>query len=314
MQILKSWYFPLVFLAFPVILPGQDLVQEALGSFPRDTVRVEHLNPARLRSLPDYTNLRQRFVGPRLGTLEKSLERLGVKEADIDELVLGWQAGKGSEMELYGLAEGRFNAQNLAESASARGLAPIIVEQQRAYCLEAGMAATCVVVLGESRGVFGTLGPLTTILAARRAGTPSLVASSRLVRMAREGRSQAAIWGVAVGPSVVDWFRAWIPTQGSVQLDWSRVFEPVEALRYTVETGEKVSLELRLECSSDEAAANLRQVLEGLRLAQLLANQTSERPRPFEALEFNLSGRNVVVNLATSYAELTAFAGPYSSP
>ena len=41
-------------LAFAATLRGQDLVKEALGSFPRDTIRLEYSNPAKLRTLPNY--------------------------------------------------------------------------------------------------------------------------------------------------------------------------------------------------------------------------------------------------------------------
>ena len=91
----------------PTALRAQDLVKDALQSFPTQSVRLEYSNSAKLRKLPDYTVLRQRYLGPQLQKLEKSLSQLGIQESDVDELVLGWQAGS-SGLDLNGLALGRF--------------------------------------------------------------------------------------------------------------------------------------------------------------------------------------------------------------
>ena len=80
-----------------VVLPqaasAQDLVKEALRGFPTQTVRLEYSSPAKLRALPNYASLRQRYIGPRLRKLVTELGQLGVREEDISGLVLGWQPG-----------------------------------------------------------------------------------------------------------------------------------------------------------------------------------------------------------------------------
>ncbi|MBZ5516722.1 MAG: hypothetical protein LAN62_18110, partial [Acidobacteriia bacterium] len=72
---------------------AQEVVKEALTSFSPQTIRLEYLSPAKLRSVPNYASLRQRYVGPSLRTMEQSFEKLGMKESDVDELVLGWRPG-----------------------------------------------------------------------------------------------------------------------------------------------------------------------------------------------------------------------------
>ena len=152
--------------ALPGSVRGQDLVKEALGGFPSQTIRLEFSSPPKLRSLPNYASLRQRYIGPRLRKLVDELGQLGIHEEDISGLVLGWQPGS-TEMALYGFASGRFSAQAITESAQQRNMTPTPIAGKQAYCLEAGLAGTCVVVLQDSLGAFGSLTALTSILEAR---------------------------------------------------------------------------------------------------------------------------------------------------
>src|SRR5215471_17162393 len=55
----------------------QDIVKEALQFFPADTVHLEYSNPAKLRKLPNYASLRQRYLGAQLQKIEQSLGKLG---------------------------------------------------------------------------------------------------------------------------------------------------------------------------------------------------------------------------------------------
>ena len=296
--------------SFPKATRAADLVSEAMAGFSPQTIRIECSSPAKLRKLPNYQNLRQRYVGPRLQTLESSLAQIGIHEDDIDELMLGWEAGK-TEMGLYGFAGGRFDSKAIADSAVARSMSPSPVAGQQAYCLEAGLEGTCVVVLGDSLGAFGSLSDLTAMLEARQGQGTSLNSVERFARLVREAKKDAPIWGVAVGPAVGDWFRGWMPSQGNIRLDWGRVFETVDSLAYSVEAGEKVDLDLKLECATPEAAASLRQVLEGLKLAQQLAwqNQNPNRPNPFEATQVGLDGRQITLRFSSGYSDLELARG-----
>jgi hypothetical protein len=295
--------FAIAALAQTAALCGQDLAKEVAASFPRETIRLEYSKPAQLRTLRNYAALRERYMGPPLQTLETSLSKLGIHEEDIQELLLGWEPGKGA-MELYGLASGRFDEKGMSERAAASGLAPTPVGGHQAYCLEAGMAGTCVILLGHSLGAFGSFGVLNTIIDARAGQAPALGSDERLAKLASEAaRNGSPLWGVAVGPAVSDWFKAWMPSQDSLQLDWSRAFSMVEALSYNVQAKDKVNLDVRLDCSTPEAAANLRQVLEGVRLFQQMAwrNQNSNQPNPFEALDVAAKDRRVELSLVAPY-------------
>ncbi len=291
-------------LAQTTALCGQDLAKEAAASFPRDTTRLEYSKPAQLRTLNNYAALRGRYMGPPLQRLENSLSRLGVHEEDIQELLLGWESAAKEAGDLYGFAIGRFDEKGMSDRAAASGLAPTPVGKHQAYCLEAGIAGTCVILLGHSLGAFGPFGVLNTIIDARAGEAPALGSDDRLAKLASEAaRKESPLWGVAIGPAVGDWFKAWMPSQDSLQLDWSRAFSGVEALSYNVQAKDKVNLEVRLDCSTPEAAANLRQVLEGVRLFQQIAwqNQNPNQPNPFEALDVAAKDRRVELSLVAPY-------------
>jgi len=296
--------------ALPGVAPAQDLVKEALSGFPTQTIRLEFSSPAKLRELPNYASLRQRYIGPRLRKLVEALGQLGMREEDISSLVLGWQPGS-AEMALYGFATGRFSSQAITQSAEQRNMAATPVAGKQAYCLEAGLAGTCVVVLQDSLGAFGSLTALTSMLEARAGQAPSLGSDNHVASLVAGANQGAPIWGVAMGPAVADWFRGWMPNQGNIKLDWGKVFGDVNSLTYSVAAGSNVTLGLKMDCKSSESAASLRQVLEGLKLVQQIAwdSQNPGKPNPYQAMNVGMQGNQVSLSLTTGYAELELASG-----
>jgi hypothetical protein len=296
--------------ALPGAAPAQDLVKEALSGFPTQTIRLEFSTPAKLRSLPNYASLRQRYMGPRLHKLVEALGQLGVREEDISGLVMGWQPGS-TEMVLYGFATGRFSAQAVTQSAEQRNMAATPIAGKQAYCLEGGLTGTCVVVLQDSLGAFGSLTALTSMLEAREGQIPSLSSDNRIPSLVAGANKDAPIWGVAVGPAVADWFRGWMPNQGNIKLDWGKVFGDVNSLTYSVVAGDNVTLGLKMDCKSSESAASLRQVMEGLKLVQQIAwdSQNPGKPNPYQAMNVGLESNQVSLSLTTGYAELELASG-----
>jgi hypothetical protein len=289
---------------------AQGVVNEALAGFPPQTFRVEYSSPAKLRKLPNYQNLRQRYIGPRLQTLESSLGQLGIRDEDIDEMMLGWQSGQ-TEMDFYGFASGRFDPRGIADRAAAAGMSPTPVAEQPAYCLQGGLAGTCIAVLENNLGAFGALTSLTAMLEARARPGAGLGADNRFAPLLGEVNKDAGIWGVAVGAAVGDWFRGWVPNQGNLKLDWGKVFEKVNSLVYSIQAGDKVNLDVKLDCATSDDAAGVRQLLEGLKLAQQLAwqAQNPSRANPFQAMAINQQSRQVTLQVTTGYSDLELAGG-----
>lgn len=293
---------------------GQQLGKEALSSFPTGVIQIEYSSPAKLRTLPNYGTLRQRYMGPWLKELETSLKQLGVEESDVDELILGW-APDGAKKQLYGLATGRFDSKALDERAAERHIAPDKIGTKTGYCLGAGLETPCVVLLGANEGAFGTLASLSEMMDVRDGARPSLGSDAQFAKAVGEARTDAPIWGISTDGAIADWFKGWMPAQGNIQLDWGQVFQGVDTLSYSINAGSDVHLYLELYCKSSEAAASLRQVLEGLKLAQQLAWQTQhpDQANPFTGMAVDLNGGQISVNLTASYDELSN-AGPMGTP
>lgn len=297
--------------AFPAALEAQSLVSESLASFPRETIRLEYTDAAKLRTLPNYSSLRQRYVGAALKNLEGSLAQLGIQESDVNELALGWRAGS-TGLELDGLASGRFDSGTIAERAAARQMLPTQIAGGSAYCLGKEAASMCVTVLGPSLGAFGAPDMLGRILAARAGNGANLNSNEKFVKLVKDAPTRATIWGVAVGPAVADWFKGWMPNQGSLQLDWSQTFQGVQALTYSVEPSDQVTLDVRMDFATPEAAANTRQVLEGVKMFQQMAwqSQNPNQPNPFESLNVETDGPRVLLKLVAAYAALQGVGAP----
>jgi len=316
----------MAFLGMALCWPAraQDLLTDALGSFPADTLRVEYSSAAKLRRLPNYSALRQRYLGPRLAKLEEALRQLGVNEEDVDELVAGWRAGTKEQpakeqMDLFGLAAGRFDAARMAREAAAHGVARTPLRSQPAaagqpagagqpgYCIQVESLPTCAVLFGESRGAFGPRALVGSIVESREnPDAPTLRTAKRFADLVREAQTDAPIWGAATGAAIPDTVQSWLPGQENLQLNWPSLFKDVWGLTYGLQVADKVELRATFNCTTDEATLNLRQVLEGLRLFQQIAwqNKNASQPNPFSALEINTQGQKVQLQLTWSLAAL----------
>jgi hypothetical protein len=284
---------------------GQDLVAKALSSFPADTIRLEFSSPATLRKLPNYASLREHYMGPRLKELVDSMAELGMAETDVDQLVLGWDAD-GSDLNLYGFAGGNFRASVLDARAAERNLPPQQIGGKAGYCLGAGLASECVVVLSPTEGAFGTLATLSQIMQTLNGGGNSIGSNDSFAKAVKQEQTGAPIWGVAIASAVASWFKGWMPKQSAVDMDWNKVFEGVDALGYKIQTGSDIQLDLDMLCKSFEYAASLRQMLEGLKLAQQIAwqNQYPSKSNPFQRMEFSQTGSQIGINIVANYSDV----------
>lgn len=306
----KNWLHNLALGAVVLALTAasalaQDLVKEAMGTFPLDTERLEYSSTAKLRTLPDYRTLHEQYLGPSLRTLETQLASLGVRESDINEIVLGWHVS-GGPLAMGGLASGQIDPQNMARQAAARGIAATPVGSASVYCFGSADNSMCVAALARSLGAFGTLDMLKTMLEVRQGQAPALNSSPSFSALVARDRKDAPIWGVAVGSAIEDAFKGWMPVQKNLPIDIGTVFKNVEALAYNVQPTDKVHLTVEMTCTSAQAAANLRQGFDELRLFQKVAwqQQYPNTPNPFDDLTVSANGEAVLLSLSTPYSAL----------
>ena len=289
--------------------PAQDLVKEALSSFPMDTVRIEYSNAMKLRQLPEYSRLHERYLGPSLRNLEGHLESLGVHESDLKEVVLGWQATP-SGLSMEGITFGQFDPQAMAKQADSRGIAATPVGAASAYCFGTTDTAPCVAVLGRGLGAFGTLDAVRAMVDVRGGGTSGLNANPSFSSLVNASRKDTPIWGVATASAIGDWFKSGMPVQKNLPVDLGTVFKNVQSLAYSVAPTDRVRVNVEMVCTSAASAGVLRQQFETLRLFQKVAwqQQYPGVANPFEDLTVGATGGTLTLKMSTAYSALEANA------
>jgi hypothetical protein len=316
--------FKLVFMMLAVfvvlissVMPArsQDIIGDALAWLPPGTVSLEYSNPATLRGLPDYQALRARYLGRDLQGLESALAKLGVHETDIQELVLGWQMMPGKGFRYEGIATGALDPNVIAQRAAASGISASKVAGNTAYCFAANAGSTCVAIVEGSIGLFGPLAVLQEMLKAQGGNGAETSSNAQLTRLVQQAKSDAPIWGVALGQAVSKWFQAWLPGQNDMQMNWRSVFDGVRSLEYQIQAGSNVDLNVTLNCTSSRSASNLRQLMQGLKLIQQMAWQSTNpsQPNPFQGLEIDAANDQVSFKLTADYAALE-HVGPLGQP
>jgi hypothetical protein len=314
----RTLWSVLILAAVPAIVPNvaaQDFVTTAMNGLPTETMRVEYSSPAKLRKLANFRNLRGKFLGPRLQQLESALDQIGIREDDINDLMIGWKPGD-KEMDLYGYASGNFDKSKVASRAAAGGITPTPISGQQAYCLTAGVTGTCVVILENSLGAFGPLSSLTTVLDVHAGENPSLNTDSRFTSLVGDVNKDAPIWGIALGGAVADWFGGWLSTQNNFKMDWGKVFEKVDSLTYSIDAADKVKLDMKLNCATAQDATTLRQILDGLKMAQQLSwsAQNPGHPNPYADMNFEIHDKQIGMQVTMAYSEVTLSGGVGTTP
>ncbi len=291
-------------LAISPHLQAGDIDNEALATLTAQTTRLECFRLSRLRSLPNYGSLRQRYFVEPWKSLEQFLAQLGITESDVEDLVLGWRPGT-STAHLEGLLRGQFTARGIADFAASVSITDVDIGGLPTHCARARAAETCLVVLKDSLGIFGSQESVANMLAARVGRAEAIASEKRLVKLLHEARTQAPMWGIAVDEGVAAWVRAWLPPRGHLQMNWQRAFQYAKALVYNVETGDQIRFELKMECGNDQSAERTRRVFEGFRDLQRQARRNRNRTgrNPLQFVEIRRDGPRVLLRLVTDYPE-----------
>ena len=303
-----TWAVLAVVAAGPIGGPAavDGLVREALGRFPRQTSHFEVCDLARMRTLPSYAALRERFMGGEVQQLAASLATLGVHDEDVDRLALG--AGPGPQgLQLYGVAQGRFDLPTIMAGAQAAGIEPLRINGFSAYCFGDSSTSPCIAIINEARGVFGSRDMVDFMLYATE-GTDSLANDPIVSARAARAPADATIWGMATGPAVAEWVRVVMPMPAEGQNSLAPVLSNVVSVAYDVRAGQKATMTADLTCTSAESAAGLRQALDAVRLLQQFAWKAlhPDAANPYAQLAFRTQGAQLLVNATMDYAALGA--------
>ena len=269
-----------------------DIISQALSSLPAQTGYVEYENLTSLRKLRDYDRLRQRFSGKPLQKVRIALGQLGIREDQVNELVVA-----SNPTEFYGIAAGTFREQSSKRNGIQKDSVAHALDSQ-ALCPASG---TCLLFLEDSVAAFGTLSQLREMVRAREGSTTRLTSNSTVVSLLNSTNNQAPVRGVLVGDqletAISDVLRDWT----GWNRDWSRVSASIRDFGYSVEFDKGAHLTATVKCRSATSATLLLQMLRLLDSMQSMpiARGNADAGLPFRNLHASLSGSTVVFRADT---------------
>jgi hypothetical protein len=263
------------------------IVSEALFSFPANTDYVEYDNLAKLRTLPDYPDLRKRFAGPILEQTQTVLEQLGVQEQQVQQIVTGAHSA-----DYFGLLTGTFSRNAIEKTTKAKRLIRKIEGGGDAY---GGRTGVCVLFLEDSLAAFGSPDSLQRIRDARAGTVLRLTADRNAVNLLSDAPSEAPIRGLLLKEQVQSAIADLFSQIGAPKANWSQVAAKIEVIGYSIDLDRKAHLRATVECDSHASAMALSGVFNAIRgVNSLLPSVMSAAAgTSFQILQSSGSGKNV---------------------
>jgi|SRR5581483_3614293 hypothetical protein len=265
-------------LCCPSFIYGQQLGREALSSFPTDTYQITYSNLAQLRSLADYSKIRQRMFNQQLNNLQEFLRAMGTDpEHDVDEAMLGWRGNPAGSNTFFGMAAGRFQTARIHDSFVRNKLPIRQYQGLELYAYGSGEdpADLFFAFLDSSTAAFGRLPDLKAILDVRAGEQVALDSKQLFVNGEAELEGTAPQWGMATGKAAVNLAAPWLTSGGKLPVDASAFAGNIRAVLYRVDWDNNFTARLSVLCQSPESASALTQVLTFLRNSPMLSTSNS---------------------------------------
>jgi hypothetical protein len=257
-------------LCFPAPLAADQLPQEALSTFPADTLQVAFTNLAELRSLPAYPQIRQRILSRQLRAFQDFLRPMGIDpDQDVDEVMLGWRGEIVGPSGYLGLAAGRFQPDLVQKYFDRTNLPTRAYTGANLYAFGSGSDPDDLffTFLDSSIAAFGRLPDLKAMLDARQGSANALNANSDFVNWEGELEGTAPQWGILNGKSVSNLATSWFAGSGKKDVDFSSMGRSVRALLYRVQWDTGFSSQLILVCDSPGSAEGFATLVDLLQKA-----------------------------------------------
>ena len=295
-----------IILLVPCPSQSQQIVREAVSSFPNDTQQLTYANLDQMRSLSNYPQMRQRLFTSQLRSFEDFLRSTGNDpEKDVDEVVLGTRVqdatGGGSLGGIFGVAQGRFQPDEAQQYYARAKLPTSEHNNQRLYGFGSSEERSQLffTFLSGSLAAFGRLSDLKAMLDARAGTRPTLQSNSAFQVWEAELEGSGPQWGVATGKAAAAQASQFLASGIKLPLDLSLLLSPVQAVLYRFDFGSDVSAQISIVCQNLETAAALERVITAWRDSQRSATSADTPPELFsllQHLEISASGSRVEVS------------------
>jgi hypothetical protein len=263
-------------LLFPMPLKADQVPGEALNTFPADTLQVVFTNLAELRSLPSYTQIRQRILTRQLHAFEEFLRPMGVDpDKDIDEVMLGWRGEMVGPAGFLGMAAGRFQPNLVQQYFAHTGLPVRQYNGADLYAFGSGSDPDDLffTFFDTTLVAFGRLTDVKAMIDARQGAINALNSNSDFVNWQGELDGTAPQWGILNGKSAANLAGSWLAPSGQKNVDVSSLARSVRALLYRVQWDTGFTAQLTMICNTPESAAGFATLLG-------LLQQAAKQPAP----------------------------------
>lgn len=299
----------LCLLVSPTWARGQQLARQALTIFPAGTQEMAYTSLAELRSLPDYGQVRGALFSRQMFVFDNFLRSLGIDpEKDVDEAVVGWRGGPGSNAPLFGLAQGRFEpgqTQNFITQES------LPTQQYAGYTLNAcgpGLSSQDLFFTFFDRGLaaFGSLNDLKALIDDYLGRGKGLDSNRDFVNWEAGLEGSGPEWGITTGKAALNMAMPWLLGASTQKSNLESVLGPIKAVLYQANWDNGFSAEISIVCQNDQSAHTLAQLLSLWRDSTTLTGKKSPGVTRFiQGLQIDSSGSTVEMDGSGSSAVFT---------
>ncbi len=302
----------------PTLLRGQVVAREALSTFPANTEQLAYTNLAELRSLPNYPQIRPRLFTRQLRDFQDFLRSMGMDpEKDVDEVALGWRAGRLDTASLFGLAEGRFQLERAREFFAQNQLPRREHAGYELYAFGSGEdpADLFFTFLSSSTAAFGRLSDLKAMLDVRAGAEPSLDSNATFLGWEAELEGTAPQWGIASGKAAAGQAAPWLGAGGKSPVDPSAFLRPVQGVLYRIDWSGGFTAHASIVCDTAENASALAKLLALWRdSAQTREASPPAPPAAFlHQLDIRASGARLELSGSGPIEDLDRILRPFTS-
>ena len=278
-----------IVVVYPASLRAQIVARESLATFPADTVQLAYLNLAQFRTLPEYPQIRRRFLGRQLRDFQDFLRTMGTDpDRDVDEVVLGWRGEAEGLSGFFGMAEGNFQPDQI-QQFFVRYKLPIREKAGlQLYAFGSGEDRDDLLFcfLSPTSALFGRREDLDALFDVRAGGRPALDSNSKMVNWEAELEGTASQWGITTGKAAANHAIGMLGG-GRLSVDPGSFFNLIQAVLYRVEWTGGVTTRATVICQNADAATTL---------AKLLALWRDSNPQASTSVATFLQGLEVDAN------------------
>jgi len=243
---------------------AQIVARESLATFPADTLQLAYLNLAQLRALPEYPQIRRRFLGRQLRDFQEFLRTTGTDpDRDVDEVVLGWRGEAGGISGFFGMAQGNFQPDQVQQFFVRYKLPIRDKGGLQLYAFGSGESRDDLFFcfLSPTSAIFGRRQDLDALFDVRAGARPALDSNSTMVNWEAEIEGSAPQWGITTGKAAASQAIGWLAGGGKLEADPGVIINLIQAVLYRVEWAGGVTTRATVVCQSADAAATLAKLL-----------------------------------------------------